>query len=144
MITSLVGFGIAAASGAATARVGKSILKTVGENKTWKDTSMRDSGPDGYQFGDFSRGVFNKVFGRKNRKVSSQQELPVALTVEPPTYTPSKLEKLRMELKAVNEQIDNLEDQDHLDEAEEAALTYLRLQKKKLRRLIKNITKPDQ
>jgi len=117
---------IGGTAAAGTLRVGNGIITTVGSNKTWKETSGRESGSENYRFGDMTKSVWNSFWGTEPPKDDVAMAMPLD-TID------DKLTHLKNNLIAIQEEIDKYED----DENSEAILSYLKNKKKELKQEIK-------
>ena len=111
---------------AGTLRLGDGVIKTVGSNDSWKETSGREDGQDGYKFGDMTKSVWNSFWGSDKPKNEIAIATPLDLEKE-------KLLQLQNELLKIQEDIDKYEED---EENNEALLTYLKTKKRQIKQQI--------
>tara|TARA_B110001469_G_C9602711_1_gene299503 strand:- start:916 stop:1302 length:387 start_codon:yes stop_codon:yes gene_type:complete len=117
---------------AGTLRLGNGIIKTVGSNESWRETSGRESGAEGYKFGDMTKSVWNSFWG-------SDTQGGVAIAT-PLDSGEEQLSHLQTELLKIQGDIDKYEEDEGGEENNEIILTYLKNKKKQIKQKIKIIS----
>jgi len=113
---------------AGTLRLGDGVIKTVGSNDSWKETSGRENGPEGYKFGDMTKSIWNSFWGSE-----SKDKVAIA-TATPLDTEKEQISHLQNELLKIQEDIDKYEED---EEDNEAILTYLKTKKQQIKQQIK-------
>ena len=117
---------------AGTLRLGNGVIKTVGSNESWRETSGRESGTEGYKFGDMTKSVWKSFWG-------SEPQSGVAIAT-PLDSGKEQLSHLQTELLQIQEDIDKYEEDEGGVENNEIILTYLKTKKKQIKQQIKMIS----
>ena len=134
----MLSFIVGSTAAAGTLRVGNGIIKTVGSNSSWKDTSGRESGQSEYKFGDMTKSVLNSFWGGEVKK----SEMDIAIVTPLVKATPlvkegvQLLQHLKDQLLSIQDEIDKYEEENPSDEA---ISTYLKRKKKEIKQQIKNL-----
>ena len=140
----MLSFIVGSTAAAGTLRVGNGIIKTVGSNSSWKDTSGRESGQSEYKFGDMTKSVLNSFWGGEVKKSEMDITIVTPLVKATPLVKEGALVKeggqllplLKDQLLSIQDEIDKYEEENPSDEA---ISTYLKRKKKEVKQQIKNL-----